>query len=211
MSDSHFPRPYPDQEQHPCPTRRSGPRRGRIRALLAVFVALPAVLACEDDLFRINWFSNPQEATVYSMAVPELNIPTGFDFINRRSVRIESSQSVGRWDLAVDTQAGELVFLTPDALDVPSRAAILMIPDTAFADVLRAPADTTLYSHVEPVPLALGNVYVIRTRQVPGSFGQSCVYYAKLEPLAIDVDLGRLTFVFDASPVCNDRRLIPPE
>lgn len=187
------------------------PSSGRIRALLAVLIVLPAALACDDDLFQVNWFANPQEATVYSLVVPDLNIPTAFDFINRRSVTIESPESVGRWDLAVDTQAGELVFLTPEALDVPSRAAITVIPDTAFADVLRAPADTTLYSHVEPVPVALGNVYVIRTREVAGSFGQRCVHYAKLEPLAIDVDLGRLTFVFDTNPVCNDRRLIPPE
>lgn len=211
MFDLHSLRSSSDQEQHPCPDRRSGRWSLRIRALLGVLVVPLAALACDDDLFQINWFANPQEATVYSLAVPELNLPTGFDFINRQTVRIESAQSVGRWDLAVDTQGGQLVFLPPDAFDVQSRAAVLLLPDTSFADVLQAPADTTLYSHEEPVPVDVGNVYVVRTRQVRGSFGRNCVYYAKLEPLSIDVALGRLTFVFDASPVCNDRRLIPPD
>ena len=75
--------------------------------------------------------------------------------------------------------------------------------------VVEAPADTTLYTATSPVPVELGNVYVLRTRQGYGSFGQVCVYYAKLEPLEIDPVGGTLRFVFDSSPVCNDRKLIP--
>jgi hypothetical protein len=37
------------------------------------------------------------------------------------------------------------------------------------------------------------------------------VFFAKLEPLVLDVAGGTLEFVFDASPVCNDTRLVPPE
>jgi hypothetical protein len=51
---------------------------------------------------------------------------------------------------------------------------------------------------------------VVQTTQVVGSFGQRCVFFAKLEPLVIDVAGGALTFLFDANPVCNDPRLVPP-
>jgi hypothetical protein len=51
----------------------------------------------------------------------------------------------------------------------------------------------------------------VRTNQYVGSFGTRCVNYGKLEPVAIDAVVGTLSFVFDASPVCNDRKLIPPD
>lgn len=200
----------PDQEQHPCPNGAGRPGWGRIGAFLALFAALFVSTGCGDDLFEPRWFSNPEEATIYSLAIPELNLPTVFNFVQRTALRIESAQAVGRWDLALDTQDGGLVFLPPGALDVQSRARITVLPDTTFDEVRVAPADSTLYSAEEPVPVALGNVYVVRTRQVTGSFGRPCVYYAKLEPLSMDVEAGRLTFLFDSSPVCNDRRLVPP-
>lgn len=171
-----------------------------------------AAAACDDDLFGPpRWFANPEEVTLYSLALPELNLPSAFDFIDRAAVRIESARAVGRWDVALDTEGGELVLLPPEALDVPSAARITVLEDTTFDGVLEAPADTALYSSEEPVPLALGNVYVVQTRQGRGSFGRACVFYAKLEPLSIDLELGKLTFVFDASPVCNDRALVPPD
>ena len=78
-------------------------------------------------------------------------------------------------------------------------------------DVLEAPSDTTAYSAEDPVPVESGTVYVGRTDQAIGAFGRRCVYYARLEPVLIDVAGGTLTFVYDASPVCNSLRLIPPD
>lgn len=181
---------------------------------LALFGAFLVTTGCDDDFFEPRWFADPQEATLYSLAVPDLNLPSAFSFIDGAAMRIESSQAVGRWDVALDTQDGELVFLPPRALGVQSpaqsRVRITVLPDTAFDEVRVAPADTTLYSSEDPVPVALGNVYVVRTRQVAGSFGRACVHYGKAEPLSLDVEAGRLTFLFDISPVCNDRRLVPP-
>jgi hypothetical protein len=180
---------------------------------LAAVVALGSVgsVACGDDPFQIDWVESPDTVLLYSLARPQLNLFSGFDFYNRIPVRIEDSEATGNWDVAVDTRNGRVVLLAPGALGVDSKARVARIPGTTFADVIEAPADTTLYTAKEPVPVELGSVYVIRTRQQFGSFGRTCVYYAKLEPIEIDPVGGILRFVFDASPSCNDRALIPPD
>ena len=80
-----------------------------------------------------------------------------------------------------------------------------------FDAVKKAPNDTTLYVGDEPVPVQIGHVYVIRTRQQSGFYGRQCVYYGKFEPLEQDVVEGRLKLQFDISPVCNSRKLTPPK
>ena len=58
--------------------------------------------------------------------------------------------------------------------------------------------------------MALGTTYVIRTGQSVGAFGTRCVYYARMEPIALDVPGGTMTFREVTNPVCNDRDLVPP-
>ncbi len=189
------------------PTRARG---GTPTWIAVVFLGTLALGGCGRDPFQIDWVESPDTVTLYSLARPQLNLVSGFDFYNRIAVRIEDSEATGNWDIAVDTRNGKIVLLAPGALGVNSKARIARIPGTTFADVVEAPADTTLYTATSPVPAELGSVYVIRTRQGYGSFGRVCVYYAKLEPLEIDPVGGTLRFVFDASPSCNDRKLIPP-
>lgn len=173
---------------------------------------LAGTLACEDDLFRIDWVERQDTAYLYSLARPELNLLSAFDFISRVPVKIESPNSTGQWDLVLDTQGGDLVFLPPEAVGVPgSRAGISPMGNVLFADVRRAPSDTTQYVKDAPVPVELGHVYVIRTRQKSGLYGQTCVYYGKFQPLEKDPVAGTLRFMFDTSPVCNSRKLFPPK
>jgi hypothetical protein len=114
--------------------------------------------------------------------------------------------------MAVDTRGGAIVLLPPAALGIAdSKARIARLTGLAFADVIEAPADTTVYSSTIPLPAVLGTVYVVRTEQSVGSFGSRCAYFAKLEPVEIDPTEGRLRFRYDVSPICNDRRLVPPE
>jgi hypothetical protein len=173
---------------------------------------LPALAACDDDLFRVDWVESPDTVLLYSLARPELNLLSAFDFINRVAVRIESPNATGRWDLVVDTQEGDLVFLPPEAVGVTgSKARIIPMGPVRFEDLRTAPSDTTLYIGHQAVPIVLGHTYVIRTRQEQGFYGQICVFYGKLEALAKDLDAGTVTIVFDASPVCNSRKLYPPK
>lgn len=182
----------------------------RVSVAVAV-VALASLGGCGDDPFAIRWTESPDTVLLYSLARPELNLTSGFNFNNRIPVRIEAPAATGTWDMAVDTRNGGIVLLPPGALGVTSRAGIAAVPGSSFEDVVEAPADTSLYVTKDAVPVALGTIYVVRTNQSLGAFGTRCVYYAKLEPLVADPVAGTLTFKFDSSPVCNDRRLIPPD
>lgn len=183
---------------------------GRAARSLAALAMAAGTAACGDDPFAIDWVAAPDTVTLYSLARPELELPSAFNFSQRSTVRIEVPGASGRWDLAVGTRGDELVFLPPGALGVESRARIAILPGQTYEEVVEAPSDTLLYSATEPVPARVGTAYVVRT-DARAVFGGTCVYFGKLEPLAIDVAAGSLEFMFDASPVCNDRRVVPPD
>jgi hypothetical protein len=171
---------------------------------------LASIWACDDDLFRIRWEEDADTVFLYSLARPELNLLSAFDFISRIPVKIESPNSTGQWDMVLDTQGNDLVFLTPEAVGVTgSQAGIAHMGDMTFEEVRRAPADTARYVADAPVPVEVGTVYVIRTRRQSGLYGQQCSYYGKFQPLEKDVTAGTLRFQFDVSPVCNSRKLFP--
>ena len=181
-------------------------------APLAALVALSVGLAaCGDDPFFFPWESAPDTVLLYSLARPEPNLDAAFNFHNRVKVRVEAATATGNWDVAVDTRGGQLVFLPPGALGIVSKAGVAALPGFSFDDLQDAPKDTAVYSKLAPVPVELGTVYVVKTSQSPGIFGTNCSYYAKIEPLVIDVEGGTLRLMFDASPVCNSLRLIPPD
>lgn len=195
------------QSDSPSPVRR----RGRIPALAAVLSAVAvAAASCGDDPYAIDWTVDPDTVVLYALSRPEMNVPSGFDFYNRYSVVVEDANATGQWDMAVDSRGGQIVLLPPGALGVASKAQVAPLKGQTFDDVTKAPADTALYISRAPVPVELGTVYVWRSRQNFGYYGTSCVYYSKMEPLAMDPAGGTLTFVYDSSPACNDRSLIPP-
>ena len=189
-------------------------RAGSLAVLLPALVLALVSSACDGDPFEFIWFADPDTVVLYSLARPELNRLSAFNFNQRSRVHIEATGATGSGTWRWTREAGQLVLLTPDALGITSLARIAVLHGMTFDQVEEAPADTLVYSVVQPVPVQLGSVYVVRTdaRSVSLgglSLGGRCSYYAKLEPLALDVPEGMMEFVFDASPVCNDRRLIP--
>lgn len=191
-------------------TRRAGTRA-------AVGALILGTAACGDDPFEIRWEAEPDTVLLYSLARPELNLPAGFSFRatsirpNGRTIVVEAPGSTGQWDVALDTRGDDLVFVLPGTFDIPSRARITSLgSELPFEEVREAPRDTAAYRSREPIEVREGEVYVVQTDTRPGTFGRSCVYYAKLEPLAVDRDAETVRFVYDTSPVCNDRRLVPP-
>ena len=183
--------------------------RRAILTLVAV-VSVGGIAACGDDPFLIRWELDPDTVLLYSLARPEFNLLSGFNFRQRIGVTVEDATATGTWDLAVDTRGGQIVFLTPQVLGVDSRAGIAPLPGKTF-DIRRAPEDTAAYVTDEPVPVTVGTLYVVRTNQTLGSFGTRCQYYYKVMPLAADPQQGTVTFMYDGSPVCNDFKLIPPD
>lgn len=186
-------------------------RAGRFSVLLPLLALATFATACDEDLFELDWTTIPDTVMLHSLARPELELESAYNFNRRTTVRMEIPDATGQWDVALDTRGGQLVLLPPGALGVNSRARIATLPGQTFAQVMEAPADTLVYSASQPVPVRMNTTYVVRTDFRATTFGGQCLYYAKLEPLAIDVPAGTLRFVFDVSPVCNDRRLVPPD
>ncbi len=169
------------------------------------------LVACDSNPFAFNWSDAPDTVLLYSLARPELNLVSGFNFYRSSPVRVEGAASTGSWDVAIDTEGSDLVLAVPGVFGVQSDAAIAVIGAMRLEDVIKAPADTLLYIDDETVPVRAGTTYIIRTNRQSGSFGRSCVYYAKLEPVDIDVAGGTLRFRYVVNPVCNDRELVPPD
>lgn len=208
--------PQPRESPVMSPARlhasRSIPRRLQSASVRLLSLALLGVVlsACGDDPFVLRWQENPREATLFSLDRPELNRPQAFDMLQGRRVIVQSAQEAGGWDFAVDRQDGEMVFLPPRTLGLVSTAALAAFPNVSFDELTEAPADTAAYISREPVPIRTGSLYVVRTHQQPGAFGQFCLYYGKLEPLEVNPETGTVRFLYDTSPDCNNRSLVPP-
>lgn len=186
--------------------------RGPALAVAAcLVVGSVALAACGADPYKINWVVSPDTVVLYSLAHPNLNLVSAMDFYNRQRLRVEDPAASGNWDVAIDTRAGKMVLVAPGALGMVSKARIVRIEGVNFDDVVMAPADTTLYTEKQPLPLVMGSVYVVRSRKQLGGYGTTCVYYAKMAPVEIDSEAGSIRFVFDSSPVCNDRNLVPTD
>ena len=167
---------------------------------------------CGENIFEQKWIeARVDTVLIYSLARPELNLPTAFDFVGRLALEIQAPEATGTWDLLLDTQDGQLVFLPPGALGIASETIILQIPDMAFDDVTTAPKDTTLYSVDRPVLVEASSVYVLRTHQGVDRFGLPCRFYGKIQPLEVELALGTVRFMYDVSRLCDDRSLIPPD
>ena len=185
--------------------------RGRARRVIApVLILVLAASGCGDEDF-FTWTASPDTVRLYSLSRPELDLLSAFNFRDRSRVRIETVGAGFSWDVALDTRGGQLVLLAPRALGIESRARVARLPGMTFDEIIDAPEDSLLYSDTQPVALDLTSGYVVQTDLRGSPFGGSCVFYAKLQPLTIDVAAGSLEFVFDVSPLCNDRRVVPPE
>lgn len=180
----------------------------RLLASVAAFLFLSGItVACGSDPFTITWVATPDTAVLYSLARPELGLPSAFGFYGRARIVVEAPGTSSAWDMALDTRDGRLALVPPGALNIVNEARITVIEGASFDDVTEAPADTTLYTATGPAFLELGNVYVVKTRKQSTTFG-FCSLYAKLEPLVVDPEVGSFTFVFDFNPRCEDRKLV---
>lgn len=185
--------------------------RSRWPAAVALTVAvLMGGTACSGDPFAFNWDDAPDTVLLYSLARPELNLVSAFNFLRGTAIRVESATATGTWDAAVDTDGGEIVLLAPGVFGVSGAARIATLEGLQYDDVTRAPKDTLLFIADRRIPVRMGNVYVIKTNRSLGTFGNSCVYYAKLEPIIIDAAGGTLTFRYVTNPICNSPDLVPP-
>jgi hypothetical protein len=166
--------------------------------------------ACGEDIFDVKWVnSSVQTVLIYSLTRPELNLPSGYDFVNRNPIEVQRPGATGFWDLLVDTRDGELLFFPPGALGIESEVMILALPDTTFDAVLEAPQDSTLYTKDQPLLIQPGTVFILRTHVGASQFGVPCAFWGKIETTEVEPALGTVVFIYDVSPLCDDRGLVP--
>lgn len=186
------------------------PRR-HVGALGLALAAALATGAC-DDAFTFDPDIRIDTVTVFSLAVPRLNLPSAFSF-SAQTLGPQVLETTGpdSWDVAFDTQDGTLTVTPPGAFGLVSRARITELPGSpVFETVEEAPRDTIVYTASDALPLRTDAVYVVRTHEEAGLFfGARCVYFAKFQPLRLDVAEGEIDFVYQTNLNCNDRRLVP--
>ena len=110
---------------------------------IVLVLLLLTTTACNDDPFEIRWDLQADTVLLYSLARPEMNMDSGFNFRpgTLGPVRIEAATATGTWDIALDTRGGELVLLPPSALGVSSAARLAAIPGKRREEVVEAPAE----------------------------------------------------------------------
>jgi hypothetical protein len=183
-----------------------------LHLVVLFFASVGVSTGCGENIFDQKWtIARVDTVLIYSLARPELNLPSGFDFLNRQLVELQAPGATGAWDLVLDTRDGQLVFLPPGVLQITSAAMVLPLPDMVFGDVIKAPKDTTLYSRDQAVPVSTGTVYVLRTHQGADRFGFPCSFWGKLQPIEVDLAAGAVRFEYDVSTLCDDRGLIPTD
>ncbi|MDT8367725.1 MAG: hypothetical protein RQ745_00855 [Longimicrobiales bacterium] len=184
----------------------------KCRALLSCAAGLAMLLlgACGgDDPFAMDWAADIDTVTLFSLARPELNLESAYDFSNRLKVVVEEAMATGSWDMAVDDDGESVFILAPGALGVDSRAGLAPMPGITFDGLTEAPRDTSLYIRDRRIAVQPGDVFAVRTRELPGLFGETCVFFGKLEVLETDLEERTLRYFLESSPVCNDRNLVP--
>ena len=177
-----------------------------------VLILLTNLTGCSrDNPFDLKWTeAKPDTALIYSLSRPEMNLPSGFDLVERTTVTIEESDVTGTWDFLLDSRDGELVFVPPAVFGIESESKMIRFPGMDFDEVLEAPSDTSTYSSDEVVPVQTNSVYVVQTHRGRNKFGMLCVFYGKLQPLEMTTN-GTVTFVFDRNELCGELNLVPKD
>ena len=180
-------------------------RRTRVPIALAVV----AVAACGDP-YEPGLAPNPAapaEGTLYDVYSGALQDPSAFDLILTRPVRTDRSYG---WDfvLLVEPGIGLSVQTRGGFLDEPDEAGVRVL-GLSFEEVTIAPEEG--YVQEEAVAIAVGDVFVARSRKDPSFGSLRCRYYGKFEVVTVDAESGSVTLRHLINPNCERRGLEPGE
>ncbi len=171
--------------------------------------AMLTLFACHSsNPFLVSWTENTDTVGLYSTSDTVANLYDGFDFVNAARTVIERSTALGTWDLAVGRDSAGLVWMPPGAFGISSAAAVIMEGGSLYDELTSAPRDTTEYVRTA-VPIVVGVPYIFRSRKVTDAYGSACSHYGKIKPVAVDLALGKVSFIFASNPNCGDLQIKP--
>lgn len=176
-----------------------------------------SMLACTDSTgFQIRPDLVTDTVEVAAPGPRSERLPTALDITGDGAGGVhggrfpELIQDAEKWDFAVRVENGNLLLVPARAIGLSASRAALTRPieDETFESLREAPGQGsfTMDSSVVMLP---AKVYVARSRVFSGFYGESCVQYAKLEPLLVDVQQERLRLQIVTNQRCNDPRLVP--
>jgi len=185
---------------------------------LPAFLFAALLGACEETDYNID----PLIATdTVELAVPTSNtgLPSALDIPAVGTAVAgrypERAQDAEAWDLALRVVNGQLALVPAGQIGIVdaagrSRAAITeAITGKTFEAVREAPRRSEFVTD-RAVPLQLGAVYVARSRLVGCGYSAS-EYYAKLQPVEIDLARQRVRLNIVMNGRCGDQRLVEVE
>ena len=182
--------------------------RGALRVLPILLLAVSVLAAGCDDGFgsgRAPLIGN--SVTLFSAAREDLfRMPSAIDFFRFQVRPIEHQLATGDgWDVALTEVGSEFGLAAPGVFPglESMNAGIAVFSGKTLEEVERAPAESSAYADTEPVPLRLGDVYVIRSRRLQG-----CTVYAKIQAVELDPTVGSVVFEYIVNPNCADRNLV---
>jgi hypothetical protein len=184
---------------------------------ILLLIAVAPLAACNDAVF----FQPPAllaDTVVLAVPAPGDTIPSAIDIssmalgngFGRFPERAGDAQA---WDLTIRERGGSLVFVPAGALGIiaptgaVSRAGITEAMKKSFDQVIEAPGNPS-FNDSTAVAIEQGAVYVARSRSSFNFYGGACENYAKLQPLAVDPTLGRVTLYVVTNTNCGDPRLV---
>jgi len=174
------------------------------RGILAL-VAVAVLAACSDS----NSLPDPTEENVVdtidigSLTDTPLTTPSGFAVTSAIPIRTDGNPG---FDFAYDIDPdGQSVLIPRAALGITSGGTAepgLMRRDEAFAAITVAPSNG--YVTDEPVPIAVGDRYIVRSRV---TCALAVPYYAKIEVLSLEDNFVKLQVLANVN--CGYRGLEP--
>jgi hypothetical protein len=164
-------------------------------------------IACGDsnDLPDATIANVERVDTLWALVGTPVSTPSGYSVNGSRRVRTDTTSN---FDFAYNETVGERVFLPQAALGIDTAAAAkpgFQLRTESFEAITVAPSDG--YITDTPVPIAVGERYVVRSRVTCTSIGVP--KYAKLEILSFDEATRIVSFRILVNDNCGFKSLEP--
>lgn len=176
------------------------------KALLTAGLFLVASLTACGDPFEPVFVlvPQPEEVDLHDFVSSSLLDPSAFDLFSRGPIRTDQLTT---WDFlfVVDPVLGPTLQARGGVVESESDAGI-QLSTFEFDDLTEAPNEN--YTVDAPVPVSVGDVLAIRSRQ-SRSISFRCRVYGKMEILAIEGGPAVATIRFVINPNCEQRGVEP--
>lgn len=174
---------------------------------LAALVFTVIFAACDDPFadFVRDVPEFPSDATLFDFVTGRLQDPSAFDIVTEVTVRVDQTN---QWDFMYRVTDGVSELVPFGVVADSVNDAGFIRAETSFEGVTEAPTEG--YSRSEPFPVALGDVFIARSRRDLSQI-LICNRYGKFEVVDIDTAAGTILLRYLINPNCGDRVLVPGE